>query len=64
MLRVKKAKLQVRTSVKSVSAALCPPDPQTQDKMHHLIGKRIKDLWGRVLFETCHMGPEQWRLRR
>ena len=27
--------------------------------MHHLIGKRIKDLWGRVLFETCHMGPEQ-----
>lgn len=27
--------------------------------MHTAIGKRIKDLWGRVLFETCHMGPEQ-----
>ena len=27
--------------------------------MHHAIGKRIKDLWGRPLFETCHMGPEQ-----
>ena len=27
--------------------------------MHHAVGKRIKELWGRPLFETCHMGPEQ-----
>jgi len=27
--------------------------------VHHAVGKRIKDLWGRVLFETAHMGPEQ-----
>ena len=32
-------------------------DPQ--DEVHHAVGKRIKDVWGRVLFETCHMGPEQ-----
>jgi len=32
---------------------------QTQDDVHHAVGKRIKDLWGRVLFETAHMGPEQ-----
>jgi hypothetical protein len=27
--------------------------------VQYLVGRRIKDLWGRVLFETCHMGPEQ-----
>jgi len=27
--------------------------------VHQLVGKRIKDVWGRALFETCHMGPEQ-----
>lgn len=32
---------------------------QAQDEVNQAVGKRIKELWGRPLFETCHMGPEQ-----
>lgn len=31
---------------------------QTQDEAHNAVGRRMKELWGRPLSETCHMGPE------
>ena len=31
---------------------------QTQDEAHNAVGRRVKELWGRPLCDTCHMGPE------
>ena len=59
LLRIKRNKGQVSLALFYPLSSMPEQLVEPQDEVHHAVGKRVKDIWGRVLFETCHMGPEQ-----